>query len=57
MFYDSKIQLTQFTDQQKGTKNVTYTIFRPDKNKVKKSTGKFELNFPKIHSNINLCLF
>ena len=40
MFYDSKTQLIQFTDQQKGTKNVTRTICRPDKNKVKKSTGK-----------------
>ena len=57
MFYDSKTQLIQFTDQQKGTKNVTYTIFRPDKNKVEKSTGKLELNFPKIYSNINnVCL-
>ena len=44
MFYNSKT---------KGTKNVTCTICRSDKNKVKKSTGKLELNFPKIHSNIN----
>ena len=53
MFCDSKTQLIQFTDQQKGTKNVTYTICRVDKSKVKKSTGQLELNFPKIHSNIN----
>ena len=44
MFYDSKTQLIQFTDQQKGTENVTCTICRPDKNKVKKSTGKLGLN-------------
>ena len=57
MFYNSKTQLIQFTDQQKGTKNVTCTICRPDKNKVKKSTGKLELKFPKIHANIkNVCL-
>ena len=56
MFYDSKTQLIQFTDQQKGTKNVTCTICWPDKNKVEKSTGKLELNFPKIHSNINICV-
>ena len=53
MFYDSKTQLIQFTDQQKGTENVTCTICRPDKNKVKKGSGKLELNFPKIHPNIN----
>ena len=35
MFYDSKTQLIQFTDQQKGTKNVTCTNCRPNKNKVK----------------------
>ena len=33
MFYDSKTHLIQFTDQQKGTKNVTCTICRLDKNK------------------------
>ena len=42
MFYDSKTQLIQFTDQQKGTKNVTCRICRPDKNKVKKGTGQLE---------------
>ena len=47
MFYDSKTHLIQFTDQQKGTKNVTCTIYRLDKNKVKKSTGMLELNFSK----------
>ena len=51
MFFDSNAKLAQFTDHQKGTKNVTCTICRPD-NKVKKSTGKLELNFSKIHSNI-----
>ena len=56
MFYDSKTQLIQFTDQQKGTKNVTCTICRPDKNKVKKSTAKLELNYPNINSNINVCV-
>ena len=56
MFYDSKTQLIQFTDQQKVTKNVTCTICRPDKIKVKKTAGKLELNFPKIHSNINVCV-
>ena len=56
MFYDSKTQLIQFTDQQKVTKNVTCTIIRPDKIKVKKTAGKLELNFPKIHSNINVCV-
>ena len=40
MFYDSKTQLIQFTGQQKGTINVTCTICRSDKDKVKKSTGK-----------------
>ena len=44
MFYDSKTQLIQFTDQQRGTKNVTSIICRPDKNKVKESTGKLGLN-------------
>ena len=44
MFCDSNTQLIQFTDQHKGTKNVTCTICRPDKNKVKKI---------KIHSNKN----
>ena len=53
MFHDSKAQLRQCADQQKGTKNVTCTIFRPDKKKVRKSAGKLELNFSKIHSNIN----
>ena len=53
MFYDSKTHLIQFTDQQKGTKNVTCTICRPDKNKVKKSTGNLQLSFPKIHCHIN----
>ena len=53
MFYDSKTQLIQFRDQQNGTKNVTYTICRPDKNKVNKSSRNLELNFPKINSNIN----
>ena len=53
MFYYSKTQLIQFTDQQKGTKNVTCTICRPDKNKVKKSTGNLQLSFPKIHCHIN----
>ena len=42
MFYDSKIQPIQFTDQQKGTKKLTCTICRPDKNKVKKN---LEFNF------------
>ena len=31
-----KAQLIQFTDQQKGTKKVTWTIYRPDEKKVKK---------------------
>ena len=53
MFCDSKTQLIQFPDQRKGTKDVTCTICGPDKSKVKKSTGKLELNVPKIHSNIN----
>ena len=53
MFFDSQNHFIQFTDQQKGTKNVTCTICRPDKNKVKKNNGKLQLNFPKIHSNIN----
>ena len=53
MLYDSKTELIQFTDQQKGTKNLTCIICQPDKNKVKRSAGKLELNFPKIHSNIN----
>ena len=54
MFCDSKTQLIQYTDQQKETnKNTTCTICRPDKNQVKNSIGKLELNFPKIHSNIN----
>ena len=57
MFYDSKTHLKQFTDQQKWTENVTCSICRPDKNKVKKRTGKLELNFPKTHSNIdNVCV-
>ena len=57
MFYDLKTQLIQFTDQQKGTKNMTCTMCRADKNKVKKSTAKLELNVPKIYSNINnVCL-
>ena len=47
MFSDPNTQLIQFTDQQKGTKNVTCTIYRLDKNKVKKSTGMLELNFSK----------
>ena len=42
----SKVQLIQFTDQQKGTKKVTRAIYRPDEKKAKKSTGKLELNFP-----------
>ena len=37
MFYDSKTQPIQFTDQQKGTKKLTCTICRPNKNKVKKN--------------------
>ena len=53
MFYDSKTQLIKFSDRQKGTKNVACTICRPDKNKVNKSARKLELNFPKIHFNIN----
>ena len=53
MFFNSKNHFIQFTDQQKGTKNVTCTICRSDKNKVKKSAGKLELNFPRMHSNIN----
>ena len=53
MFYDSKTQLIQFTDQQKGAINVTFTIYRPDMSRIKTSTGKLELNFPKISSNIN----
>ena len=35
MFYYSKVQLIQFSDQQKGTKNVTCIIRRPDKNNIK----------------------
>ena len=36
---------------------MTCSICRPDKNKVKKRTGKLELNFPKTHSNIdNVCV-
>ena len=31
MFYDSKTQLIQFTDQQKGNKKVTWEICRPNK--------------------------
>ena len=40
MFCDLKTQLIQFTDQQKGTKNVTCTMCRADKNKVKKKYCK-----------------
>ena len=29
------MQLTQFTDQQKVTKNVTWAIYRPDEKKLK----------------------
>ena len=36
----------QFTDQQKGTRKMTWVIYRPDEEKLKKSTGKLELNFP-----------
>ena len=58
MFYDSKTQLIQFTDQQKWTINVTCTIYRSDMSKIKESTGKLELNFPKIRSNINnVCVY
>ena len=32
----SKAQLIQFTDQQKGTKKVTWAIYRPDEKKLKK---------------------
>ena len=53
MFHDSTTQLIKFSDQQKGTESATATSYRPDKNKIKKSTGKFELQFPKIHYNIN----
>ena len=53
MFYESKTQLIQFTDQQKGAINVTFTIYRPDMSRIKISTGKLELNFPRIRSNIN----
>ena len=35
MFCNSKTKLIQFTDQQKGTKNVTFTMW-PDKKKLKK---------------------
>ena len=31
----SKIQLIQFTGQQKGTKKVTWAIYRPDQKKLK----------------------
>ena len=58
MFYDSKTQLIQFADQQKGTKNVTCTIYGPDMSKIKESAGKLELKFPKIRSNINnVCVY
>ena len=53
MFYNSKAQPIHFSDQQKGTKNVTCTICRQDKSKVKKRSEKLELNILKIHSNIN----
>ena len=32
---------------------MTCTICRPDKNRVKKSAGKLELNIPKINFSIN----
>ena len=35
-----------YTDRQKGTKKVTWAIYRPDEKKLKKSAGKLELNFP-----------
>ena len=35
----SKIQLIQFTGQQKGTKKVTGAIYRPDGKKLKKVLG------------------
>ena len=40
MFCDAKTKLIQFTDQQKGTRKVNCTTCRPDKNKVKKDSGK-----------------
>ena len=36
----SKVQLTQFTDQQKGTKKETWAIYRPDEKKAKKKSWK-----------------
>ena len=53
VFHDSKTQLIKFSDLLKGTKNATATSYRPDKSKIKKSTGKLELQFPKINYNIN----
>ena len=45
MFYDSKTQLIQLTDQQKGTKKWLQQ-FADQMKKTKKSNGKLDLNFP-----------
>ena len=34
---DISVQLIQFTDQQKGTRKVTWRIYRPDEEKLKKN--------------------
>ena len=42
-----KAQLIQFTDQQKGTKKVTWTIYRPDEKKLKKVLESWNWTFHK----------
>ena len=57
MFYDSKTQLIQFTDQLKGIKCDLHNLQTRGKKVKKKNTANLELNFPKIHSNIhNVCV-
>ena len=56
MFYDSKTQLIQFTDQQIGTKNVTCTICRPDKKKLKRY-WKIGIKLSKNTLQYKQCLF
>ena len=55
MLYDSKTQLIQFTDQQKGTKNVTCTICRPDKNKVLEKYWKIGIKLSKNSLQYKQC--
>ena len=43
----SKVQLIQFTDQQKGTKKVTWAIYRPDEKKLKKVLESWNWTFHK----------